>query len=71
MPSAQEQYYTNLSDAREYDDPLARCEHYLQAQGAWDEEWASQLYTRLSSEVEAALQDAKRDTLQTVEASRS
>jgi len=45
-------------------DPLVRCQHYLQAQGAWDEAWATQLSTRISVEVERALEDAMRDTLQ-------
>jgi 2-oxoisovalerate dehydrogenase E1 component alpha subunit len=45
-------------------DPLVRCQHYLQAQGAWDETWATQLSTRISTEVERALQDAMRDMLQ-------
>jgi len=71
MHPAQEESNTNLSGAREHDDPLVRCEHYLQAQGAWDEEWAKQLYARLSSEVESALEDAMRDTLSTIETSRS
>ncbi|HEY7415711.1 MAG TPA: thiamine pyrophosphate-dependent dehydrogenase E1 component subunit alpha [Ktedonobacteraceae bacterium] len=38
-------------------DPLLRCQHILQQQGAWDETWADQLRTRLTSEVEQALYD--------------
>lgn len=40
------------------DDPLLRCQHYLEAQGMWDNEWATQLQTRLIAEVERAWQDA-------------
>jgi 2-oxoisovalerate dehydrogenase E1 component alpha subunit len=40
------------------DDPLLRCQHYLEAQGMWDNEWAVQLQTRLEAEVERAWQDA-------------
>ena len=40
------------------DDPLLRCQHYLKAQGMWDNEWAAQLQTRLEAEVERAWQDA-------------
>lgn len=64
--SAQKESNAKLCETRECDDPLLRCEQYLQAQGAWDEEWARQLHTRLSSEVDAALQNALRDTLQTI-----
>ncbi len=71
MHSAQEESPSNQYNTRECHDPLVRCEHYLRAQGAWDEQWARQLHTRLSSEVEAALQDALRDTLQTVGLSRN
>lgn len=39
-------------------DPLSRCQHILQQRGSWDETWASQLRTRLTSEVEQALHDA-------------
>ncbi len=45
-------------------DPLLRCQRYLEEQDAWDEAWASQLTKRLGAEVERALQDALRDTLQ-------
>lgn len=45
-------------------DPLVRCQHYLQECGAWDEEWAAQLSTRISTEVERAMHDALRDTSQ-------
>ncbi len=39
-------------------DPLLRFQHYLKAQGMWDNEWATQLQTRLEAEVERAWQDA-------------
>lgn len=48
----------------EQNDPLVRCRHYLQDHGMWDDTWAEQLYTRLQAEVENAMQDAVRDTLQ-------
>ncbi|HEY4035002.1 MAG TPA: thiamine pyrophosphate-dependent enzyme, partial [Ktedonobacteraceae bacterium] len=67
MHTVQEE--SNTNGTRECDDPLVHSQHYLQAQGAWDEEWAKLLCTRLSSEVESALQDAIRDTHQTIEAS--
>ncbi len=43
-------------------DPLVHCKHMLQTQNAWDEEWATQLRTRLLIEVEQAMHDALRDT---------
>jgi 2-oxoisovalerate dehydrogenase E1 component alpha subunit len=45
-------------------DPLMRCQRYLEEQGVWDEAWAAQLALRLETEVEQALQNALRDTLQ-------
>ena len=39
-------------------DPLLRFQHFLKAQGMWDNEWAIQLHTRLEDEVERAWQDA-------------
>ncbi len=45
-------------------DPLIRYRQYLQAQGAWDDEWAVQLAARVSAEIERAMQNAIRDTLQ-------
>ena len=39
-------------------DPLLRCQHYLEAQGMWDADWAAQLRVRLTAEVEQACQDA-------------
>lgn len=45
-------------------DPLVRCQHYLQEHDAWDEEWAAQLSTRISTETERAMHDALRDTFQ-------
>ncbi len=38
-------------------DPLLRCQHFLEEQGVWDPQWAAQLYTRFSAEVERALHD--------------
>jgi 2-oxoisovalerate dehydrogenase E1 component alpha subunit len=49
-------------DRAYWHDPLTRCQHFLEEQGAWDFEWASQLHSRLSVEVEQAMQDALRDT---------
>ena len=49
------------SNVESQDDPLWRCQRYLETQGIWDEEWAQQLYKRLSNEVEQAMQDALRD----------
>jgi 2-oxoisovalerate dehydrogenase E1 component alpha subunit len=43
-------------------DPLSRCRQLLLEQGLWDDEWATQLHTRISTEVERAMQDALRDT---------
>jgi len=39
-------------------DPLLRCQCYLQERNAWDDEWAMQLHTRISIEVERAMQHA-------------
>jgi 2-oxoisovalerate dehydrogenase E1 component alpha subunit len=44
-------------------DPLVSCQHYLLAQGVWDEAWAQELHARFSMEVERAMQDALRDGL--------
>jgi len=56
--------HTSLEDDAEDNDPLIRCQRYLQEQGMWDEAWAAQLYTRYTQEVERAMQDAIRETLQ-------
>ena len=40
------------------DDPLIRCQQYLEKCGAWDNEWAAHLSERLNNDVEQALQDA-------------
>jgi 2-oxoisovalerate dehydrogenase E1 component alpha subunit len=45
-------------------DPLVRCQHYLQAHGVWDDNWANQLYTRISAEIECAWHDVLHDILQ-------
>ena len=42
-------------------DPLLYCEWFLRERGAWDEEWAAQLYARTRAEVEQAMEDALRD----------
>ncbi len=47
-----------LSDEQIQDDPLIRCQQYLEKCGAWDNEWAAQLSERLKNDVEQALQDA-------------
>jgi 2-oxoisovalerate dehydrogenase E1 component alpha subunit len=36
-------------------DPLWRCQQYMQEHGLWDEAWAAQLQTRLTCEVEQAM----------------
>lgn len=43
------------------DDPLLRCQQLLKERGVWDEEWATQLYTRVQTEVEQAMHGALRD----------
>jgi len=48
-------------DAPQVDDPLVRCQNYMQRNGLWDEAWAAQLHTRLHAEVASALQDALRE----------
>ncbi len=45
-------------------DPLVRCQHYLQAHDVWDDDWANQLYTRISAEIECAWRDVLHDILQ-------
>ncbi|GCE12565.1 thiamine pyrophosphate-dependent dehydrogenase E1 component subunit alpha [Tengunoibacter tsumagoiensis] len=45
------------SDLAAYD-PLIHCQRLLQEQGCWDDQWAQNIRTRASSEVERALQDA-------------
>lgn len=47
-----------LSGEQIQDDPLIRCQQYLEKCGAWDNEWAAQLSERLRHDVEQALQDA-------------
>jgi len=42
-------------------DTLARCKHVLQAQHLWDEEWATQLHTRLNNEIQQATHNALLD----------
>ena len=55
---------SSVSSAGTHLDPLVRCQYALQERGIWDDEWASQLSTRMMMEVQRALQDALRDTLQ-------
>jgi 2-oxoisovalerate dehydrogenase E1 component alpha subunit len=45
-------------------DPLVRCQHYLQAHDIWDDDWADQLYIRISAEIECAWRDVLHDILQ-------
>ncbi len=42
-------------------DPLQQAEWYLRKRGLWDDEWASHLLARISTDVERALQDALCD----------
>jgi pyruvate dehydrogenase E1 component alpha subunit len=44
-------------------DPLVLCQHYLQSHNAWDDDWAQQLYTRISNEIACAWHDVLHDTL--------
>jgi TPP-dependent pyruvate/acetoin dehydrogenase alpha subunit len=39
-------------------DPLYNCQRYMEQQDMWDAEWAAKLTTRLSNDVEQAMQDA-------------
>lgn len=45
-------------------DPLVCCQRYLQAHGAWDDDWANQLCARISAEIECAWHDVLHDILQ-------
>jgi 2-oxoisovalerate dehydrogenase E1 component alpha subunit len=45
-------------------DPLVRCQHYLQVHGVWDDDWANQVYTRISTEIACAWYDVLHDILQ-------
>lgn len=47
-----------LPDEQIQDDPLLRCQRYLEKWNVWDNEWATQLCERLRIDVEQALQDA-------------
>ena len=47
-------------------DPLFYSKQNMHTQGIWDEEWAAQLHFRLQTEVEQAMQDALRDTQNTI-----
>ncbi len=49
---------TSSSQQGAYPDPLLRCQRYLEEQGMWDEQWASQLRERFINEVEQTLQEA-------------
>lgn len=54
--------HPSLEDIVCWHDPLLRCQRLLQEQGAWDPEWATQLYARFLAEVERAVHDAMSDT---------
>lgn len=54
----------SLSEEVMRGDPLLQCRQRLEEQGAWDEEWASELYERTLGEVEQAVGDALRDVLE-------
>jgi 2-oxoisovalerate dehydrogenase E1 component subunit alpha len=45
-------------DMTHWHDPLLRCQRMLEAEGAWDPQWAAELYARFSLEVKRALHDA-------------
>ncbi len=53
------------SPSSQLQDPLFYHEQNMHTQGIWDEEWATQLRSRLQTEVEQAMQDALRDTQNT------
>jgi 2-oxoisovalerate dehydrogenase E1 component alpha subunit len=53
--------FPSTPEASLADDPLVRCQHYMECNGLWDEIWAAQLHTRLQAEVASALQDALRE----------
>jgi 2-oxoisovalerate dehydrogenase E1 component alpha subunit len=58
-PTILEMSVTRLdSNGALYRDPLTCCQQMLEEQGAWDQAWADQLYTQLSTEVEQAMHDA-------------
>lgn len=42
-------------------DPLFNCQRYMEQKGMWDDEWAAQLTTQLSNDVEQAMQDAMHE----------
>lgn len=50
-----------VSDEGNRNDPLLCCREMMEKQGAWDEEWASELYRRTRAEVESAMGGALRD----------
>jgi 2-oxoisovalerate dehydrogenase E1 component alpha subunit len=58
--------FDDLPDYKNGDlsDPLVRCQHYLQAHGVWDDNWANRLCTRISTEIECAWHDVLHDILQ-------
>jgi 2-oxoisovalerate dehydrogenase E1 component alpha subunit len=47
-----------LTDGDSQNDPLYKCQKYMEQTNLWDDEWAAQLDRRLSAEVERAMQDA-------------
>lgn len=44
-------------------DPLAYCQQLLEQQEAWDEQWANELHTHVSHEVENALRNALEERM--------
>jgi TPP-dependent pyruvate/acetoin dehydrogenase alpha subunit len=50
--------YSSLDDRVGWQDPLLRCQRFLQELGSWDPAWAAQLYARFSAEVERAMRGA-------------
>ncbi len=61
LPSSHAASIAAIESSKQHD-PLARYRQFLQEQGQWDDEWASQLYQRFTTEVERAMQEALRDT---------
>ena len=59
--SSSGQQGASLSEEAMRGDPLLRCRQRLEEQGAWDEQWACELYERTLREVEQVVGDALRD----------
>jgi 2-oxoisovalerate dehydrogenase E1 component alpha subunit len=45
-------------------DPLIQCQRWLQTHDVWDNDWAKELRTRISAEIECAWHDVLHDILQ-------